>query len=204
FIPFVTEEIWHKLPGTKGSVMTARIPGTDPEYQEIQLDAEAESQMELIMGVVTAVRNIRGEMNISPSALLSVLVQSDNKDVRNTVDRHRDIIAALARLEQLKTEKTGEKPGGTATSIVGDAIVSVYLEGVIDFSKEIERLEKEIAKIDKELAGLSKKLANSGFLSKAPESVVEKVRSQYNESVEKIEKLKANRERIKSMESVQT
>ncbi|MCF8110193.1 MAG: valine--tRNA ligase [Desulfobacteraceae bacterium] len=204
FIPFVTEEIWHKLPGTKGSIMTAHIPGTDIAYQEIHIDPGAEAQMDLIMGVVTAVRNIRGEMNIPPSALLSVLVQSDSQDVRNTVDRHGDVIAALARLEELKTEKAGEKPGGTATAIVGDATVSVYLEGVIDFSKEIERLEKEIAKMDKELAGLSKKLGNPGFLAKAPRSVVEKVRSQYNEGAEKIEKLKTNRDRIKSLESVQS
>ncbi|MFP4573749.1 MAG: valine--tRNA ligase, partial [Desulfobacterales bacterium] len=204
FIPFVTEEIWHKLPGTAGSIMTARLPGMDSSFQEISVDTEAEAEMELIMGVVTAVRNIRGEMNISPSAMLSVLIQSDLTEICNTVDNHRDIISSLARLEELKTEPAGEKPAGTATAIVDDATVSVYLEGVIDFSKEIQRLEKEIAKLEKEVAGLSKKLQNPGFLSKAPQSVVDKVSSQYNEEVEKIEKLKTNRDKIKSLESVQT
>ncbi|MCF8096098.1 MAG: valine--tRNA ligase [Desulfobacteraceae bacterium] len=202
FIPFVTEEIWHKLAGTDDSIMTARIPGPDSGYQEISVDTKAETDMELIMGIVTAVRNIRGEMNIAPSTTLSVLVQADPLEIRKTVDAHREMISTLARIRDLDIEGAGAKPKGTATAIVGDAAVSVYLGEVIDFSKEIQRLDKEIAKLDKEMAGLSKKLENPGFLSKAPQSVIEKVRDQYTEGVEKIEKLKSNREKIKSLESV--
>ncbi|MBS3808681.1 MAG: valine--tRNA ligase [Desulfobacterales bacterium] len=203
FIPFVTEEIWHKLPGTSGSIMTACFAGRDPQYPEISEDPEAEADMELIMGVITSVRNIRGEMNISPSTLLSVMVQAEESRVRQTIESHREMISTLARLKDLLVEEAGEKPKGSATAIVGDAVVSVFLEGVIDFTQEIERLDKEIAKLDKEMAGLGKKLDNPGFLEKAPEEVVEKVRSQYREESEKLEKLKNNREKIKSLESVQ-
>ncbi|MFO7932080.1 MAG: valine--tRNA ligase [Thermodesulfobacteriota bacterium] len=204
FIPFVTEEIWHKLAGTDGSIMTAAIPGSDSRYQELSVDKEAEDDMDLLMGIITAVRNIRGEMNISPSVNLSVMIQSGQQKVRETVAGHNDMISTLARLSDIKIGDAGEKPAGTATAIVGDASVSVHLEGVIDFSKEIMRLDKEIAKLDKEMQGLSKKLENQGFLSKAPESVIEKVKNQYNENAEKIEKLKSNREKIKSIESVQS
>ncbi|MFW6334215.1 MAG: valine--tRNA ligase [Desulfosalsimonas sp.] len=203
FIPFVTEEIWHKLAGTDGSIMTAAIPGSDSRYQELSVDTEAEDDMDLLMGIITAVRNIRGEMNIPPSANLSVMIQSGRQRVRETVAGHSDMISTLARLSDIKIGDAGEKPAGTATAIVGDASVSVFLEGVIDFSKEILRLDKEIARLDKEIEGLAGKLENEGFLSKAPASVVEKVRSQYNENAEKIEKLKRNREKIKSIESVQ-
>ncbi len=203
FIPFVTEEIWQKLPGTQGSIMTACFAGQDPQYPEISDDPEAEADMELIMGVITSVRNIRGEMNISPSTLLSVMVQAGQGRVRQTIYSHREMISTLARLKELSVEEAGEKPKGSATAIVGDAVVSVFLEGVIDFTQEIERLDKEIAKLDKEMAGLGKKLDNPGFLEKAPEEVVEKVRSQYREESEKLEKLKNNREKIKSLESVQ-
>ncbi|MFP4650264.1 MAG: valine--tRNA ligase [Desulfobacterales bacterium] len=204
FIPFVTEEIWHKLAGTDGSIMTAAIPGSDSRYQELSVDTEAEDDMDLLMGIITAVRNIRGEMNIPPSANLSVMIQSGRQRVRETVAGHSDMISTLARLSDIRIGDAGEKPAGTATAIVGDASVSVFLEGVIDFSKEILRLDKEIARLDKEIEGLAGKLENEGFLSKAPASVVEKVRSQYNENAEKIEKLKRNREKIKSIESVQS
>ncbi len=204
FIPFVTEEIWHKLPGTRDSIMTACFAGEDFRYPEISVDPAAEADMELIMGVVTSVRNIRGEMNISPSTALSVLVQAEDAKTRQTVESHRNMISTLARLQELTVETSGEKPGGCATAIVADAAVSVHLEGVIDFSKEIERLDKEIAKLDKDMAGLGKKLENPGFLSKAPASVVEQVRCQYEEEAEKLEKLRSNREKIKAIESHQS
>lgn len=79
FMPFVTEEIWHKLPGTEGSVMKAVFPSDTPDAADVAYNAEAESEMELVIGIITGIRNIRGEMNISPSLALEVLVQSQDK-----------------------------------------------------------------------------------------------------------------------------
>ncbi|MGM0452252.1 MAG: valine--tRNA ligase [Thermodesulfobacteriota bacterium] len=202
FIPFVTEEIWHKLPGTQSSIMTAQFPGPAADAQTIYRDEAAEADMALIIGVITAVRNIRGEMNISPSVSLEVLVQSDEERVRSTISQYKSMIQTLARLESLTVTEAGEKPKATATAIVEDAVVSVYLEGVIDFSKEAARLDKEIAKLEKEIAGFSKKLENPDFTAKAPADVVEKVRAQYTASVEKKEKLQRNRQTIQSIEAV--
>jgi valyl-tRNA synthetase len=204
FIPFVTEEIWHMLPGAQCSIMRARFPGQDLALPEIEVNPEAETRMEQVMEVITAVRNIRGEMNIAPSAALSVLVQAEDSQIRANLDTHRDMIVTLARLSDLAVAAAGEKPRGTATAIVTNAAVSVYLEGVIDFSKELTRLDKEIAKLENEIQGLAKKLENRGFLSKAPQEVIQQVREQHDESVEKIEKLKTNREKIHRLESVQT
>ncbi|MBA2880593.1 valyl-tRNA synthetase [Desulfosalsimonas propionicica] len=204
FVPFVTEEIWHRLPGTSDSIMRAPFPGRDSKLPEINADATSETGMEQIMEVITAVRNIRGEMNISPSASLSVLVQAEDADVRTNLESHKNMIVTLARIADLEIAPAGEKPRGTATAIASCAAVSVYLEGVIDFAKELARLDKEISKLEKEIQGLEKKLNNQGFLSKAPADVVEQVRQQHADATEKIGKLEVNREKIQQIESVQT
>ncbi|NOY70654.1 MAG: valine--tRNA ligase [Deltaproteobacteria bacterium] len=201
FIPFVTEEIWHSLPGTKGSVMAAAFPGTGRNAALPPRDPDAERDMDIVIGVITVVRNIRGEMNVPPSLALSVIVQSDNDETINKISRHRDIIVNLARLENLTVSIAGEKPGGTATSVVGDAVVSVLLKGVIDFELEINRLEKKMAKIGNQMHGLSKKLSNMDYLKKAPAQVVEKTRANHEELAGELERLSLNLEKIRSMET---
>jgi valyl-tRNA synthetase len=95
----------------------------------------------------------------------------------------------------------GEKPKGTATVIVEDAVISVFLEGIIDFSQEAARLEKEIAKIDAEIDKLDKKLNNPGFVNKAPDAVVAKVRDLHQEFSDKKLKLAGNLEKVQSLQS---
>jgi valyl-tRNA synthetase len=192
FIPFVTEEIWHLLPGTQDSIMRASYPSDAPEFDQIPRDPAAEADMNLVIEIITGIRNIRGEMNIAPSLNLSVLVQTDNADHQTLLRNNQELIANLARLESLDAAPAGEKPKATATAIVEDMVISVYLEGVIDFAKESQRLEKEIGKLDKELQALSRKLENENFISKAPAEVIEKARHQHSEYMEKREKLKNN------------
>ena len=197
FIPFVTEEIWHKLPGTEGSIMKAVFPLDSQDDACCFHDQEAESTMELITGIISGIRNVRGEMNIPPSSLLDVSVQSQDTTTREIIKKHRDIVINLAGLKNLAVEQTGEKPKASATAIVGNAAIFVSLEGIIDFAKEAKRLEKEVGKLSVELSALSKKLNNEDFLHKAPESVVEKVKEKHRVILEKQQKLEANLERIK-------
>jgi len=199
FIPFVTEEIWHLLPGTQGSIMRAVYPSDGPDFDQIKKDPAAEADMDLVIEIITGIRNIRGEMNIAPSLNLSVLVQTDNADHQSLIRGNQELIASLARLESLDAAPAGEKPKATATAIVADMLISVYLEGVIDFAKESQRLEKEIGKLDKELQALSKKLENENFISKAPAEVIEKARNQHSEYMEKKEKLKNNLHMIQTI-----
>ncbi|MFO8111816.1 MAG: valine--tRNA ligase [Desulfosalsimonadaceae bacterium] len=200
FIPFVTEEIWQKLPGTDGSIMKARFPGKDPGFPAPELDPAAEADMELVMGIITAVRNIRGEMNISPSVALSVYLVTGDNGTLEKITAQGDLIRTLAKIDTMEATKSGRRPRASATAIVRDVSVSVLLEGVIDVSKESSRLDKEIAKLEKEIAMLAKKLENDSFVSKAPADVVEKVRGQHAENSEKLEKLKKNRQTIKELE----
>ena len=172
FIPFVAEEIWHKVPGTHGSIMTAEFP-RPAEHRE---DREAEEAMKLLMGVVNGTRNIRGEMNVPPSLSVEVTVQSPDKESRDLIEKRRDMIVSLCRLKSLVVTTQGRRPASSATSVFGNCTIFVSLQGIIDFELEKERLTKEIGKITKELEGIDKKLSNEDFLQKAPQEVVQKVR----------------------------
>ncbi len=200
FMPFVTEEIWHKLPGTEGSIMKAAFPATASDYLITEKDHEAESKMEVITEIISGIRNIRGEMNIAPSLTLEASVQSQDELKIETIKQYQDIIINLARLKSFSASESGIKPKSSATSIVNGASIFVSLEGIIDFAKEAGRLEKEINKLTKELSAVSNKLSNKNFLNKAPADVVEKVKEKNMALLEKQQKLQANLEKIKEFE----
>jgi valyl-tRNA synthetase len=199
FIPFITEEIWHILPGTSGSIMTASFPPCDSGDYGIVNDFDSEAKMNLIIEVITGVRNIRGEMKIPPSLLLSAMLQSDEQHFLDTVDGYRNIIIDLAGLKSLVAADFVERPATSATAVLKGATIFVPLEGVVDFNQEIERLEKELTKLRKELGGVSKKLGNGGFLTKAPPDIVDKVRAKERELLEKQDKLENNLHRIRGI-----
>jgi valyl-tRNA synthetase len=200
-IPFVTEEIWAKLPGTRGDIMQAAFPADAPGAADIAEDAPAETAMQLIMDVITGIRNIRGEMNIAPAMKLDVTVQTDDARISDHLRKHDDLVTNLARLECLTVVPVGEKPRAAATSVIEGATLFVSLEGIIDFNQEVARLQKEIGKIDTELATLNKKLGNEDFLSKAPAAVVAKVKNQQAAFSEKREALKIHLSRIEALAS---
>jgi len=201
FIPFVTEEIWHHMPGTSGSIMKAAYPVDSSETADTKHLQESESKMEILMDVITGIRNVRGEMNLAPSLVLPVLVQSEDGQTRKIVEDHQDLIINLARISSLTVENTGKRPKSSATAVVNSASIFVSLEGIIDFAKETQRLEKEIKKISVELVKVVKKLENEGFLNKAPMEVIEKVREKQGALLEKQQKIQTNLEKIKEMEA---
>ena len=196
-IPFVTEEIWSKLPGVDGSIMDGTFPTESHTADGIVLNETAESEMELVIDTISGIRNIRGEMNIGPSQNLKMIFHSEDSDARNSVDTNRDLVMTLARLESMIVSDQVERPKSAATGIVGGATIYIDLEGIIDFDKEAARLEKSILKLTKEVEGFSKKLGNQGFISKAPENVVEKVKTQQAEAQAKLDKYLQNLDRIK-------
>ncbi len=195
FIPFVTEEIWDKLPGVEGSIMKAQFPVTSPDYR----DPEAEDTMDLIMGIISGIRNVRGEMNVPPALFVGVVVQCPDEGVRETLGEHREMIMSLAKLDDLEIAPPGSRPASSATSVYGDNTIFVSLKDIIDFTAEQERLNKEIAKIDKELKGISKKLGNEAFLAKAPPEVVDGVRAKKEKFVEKKNKLEKHLAVVKGL-----
>ena len=188
FMPFVTEEIWQRLPGTNGSIMAARFP----EPGDFNVDAEALSDMELVMGVVTGIRNIRGEMNISPSKQVTIVIEAPEARDAEILRLNMAYIQSLAKVDSASVSSKAAKPEASATAVFGHNQVHVLLKGLLDFGEERNRLRKEIVKIEKEMETAKKKLANEQFMSKAPEDIVDSVREKVEIGNVKLEKLNHN------------
>ena len=170
FMPFITEEIWQKLPQNEDSIMVSAFP----EYREAETNEAIEKEMAVIMEVITGIRNIRGEMNLNPGLKLNVLVKTQNSAIQQTLQDHGEYIRELARVEQLETGPNIEKPKVSASSVLGEMDLIIPLEGMMDFQEERNRVEKELKKIEKDLIFLDKKLSNPNFVKKAPADVIEK------------------------------
>ncbi len=195
FMPFVTEEIWHKLPGVSGSIMVAPFPVAQPDL----LDPAAEEEMALLMGVITAVRNLRGEMNVPPGMKAPVQFYSSNAEALAVLANHAISLEILAKIDNLAFNPEGEPPPAAAKAVVADVEIYLPLAGLIDFAEEDRRLSKELDKISKELTTAQRKLANEDFVAKAPAEVVAKEKERVQSLTEKLAKLKSHKERIKAL-----
>lgn len=198
FMPFVTEEIWQALPTVSGSVLEASFPSDDdPDHTFRNL--QVEKNMEFIVGLISGIRNIRGEMNIQPSMQLNVVMYTLDDNEKKLITENPSLIENLSRLESLTLSEVADAPASCATGVVMGTTIYVSLKGVIDFDKEEQRLQKELEKVTKELLSVSKRLTNESFLDKAPDDVVEKVKEQQQMLQEKSDKLNLNLNKIKLM-----
>ncbi len=188
FMPFVTEEVWQLLPGTRESIMVAPFPevSSDGIYEKALAD------MEILMGVITGIRNIRGEMRIPPSTLVHVVMDVPDEDRQRVLQENLSHIYTLAKVEKLSLLSHVPKPEASATAVLGDVQIHVLLKGLLDFEEEKRRIRKEIKKLEKDLTLSSRKLSNADFLEKAPAKIVEAVREKVNILTGKVEKLNQN------------
>ena len=198
FMPFVTEEIFHLLPSAEGSITAASYPYTEKEYETL-CNEGAEKDMEFISGLISGIRNVRSEMNIQPSTKIKVLACTGDEKEKLIIAENKSIVVNLAMLDSFYFCDREKIPRSSASSVTGNITCFVSLEGVIDFDKEIKRIEKELDKNTKELLTVQKRLHNESFLEKAPADVKQKVKSQYADLEEKNNKLKANLERIQKL-----
>lgn len=193
-MPFITEEIWQKLPGVPGSIMAAPYPQQDKNL----VNAPAEAEMGLVMEAITAIRNLRGEMNVPPASQVEVFLRSADARSVTALERHRQAVMLLARLKELQSN-VDAVPAAAAKAVVDKVEIFMPLAGIIDFAEEDRRLAREIEKIGKELAQAQRKMANEDFLAKAPAEVVQKEKERLQSWTEKLTKLKAHQERIKEL-----
>jgi valyl-tRNA synthetase len=192
-MPFITEEIWQLIPegvrqrsGANGeSIMVSPYPLTDPKM----VDVEIEGDMQMVMDVILAIRNIRGEMNIAPSLQIHAIVKVESAELGKHLERSAGYVTTLARLKELRIGVSEKKPKAAATGVIRGAEIYVPLEGIIDLTQERDRLQKEIAKISKDIEVFSRKLSNRDFVDKAPKAVVEK-------DTAKLEEFKIKREKL--------
>lgn len=188
FMPFVTEEIWHKLPGTESSIMSAEFP----KKSDFPEDKDALTEMDLLMEVITGIRNIRGEMNIPPSKSVSIVIDMVGKEESDILNRNLAYIQSLAKVDDASIVSGVPKPEASATAVFGRNQVHVLLKGLIDFEEERKRLRKEIGKIEKDIQASDKKLTNKSFLEKAPADIVAKVKEKVEDLTLKLDKLNQN------------
>ena len=193
-MPFITEELWQKLPQTGGSIMKADYP----EARAERIDPEAEEKMGTLMGIITAIRNIRGEMNVPPSVRVEVVCICGHDSDVALFDEHERTISDLGRVSRFRAARAGEveKPKFAAGTVTGNVEVFVVLKDILDFESESNRLRKELAKLEKEFGVTQKKLSNEDYLQKAPPDVIEKEREKGARLGEKIEKLNRRAEVI--------
>ncbi|MEJ5242768.1 MAG: valine--tRNA ligase [Desulfomicrobiaceae bacterium] len=193
-IPFVTQEIWSALPVLDMEDLALR---PYPEARPQCVDPEAQAQMALVQGVITAVRTIRAELGIAPATWLSVLVRAEGADAA-LIEAQERAIQTLARVRDVTVDAAVIPPKVCASAVVAGCELFVPLSGVVDFAAEIARLTKELAKLEKELAAVTKKLANAAFRANAPAEVVAKEEAKAVEWGAKREALLAMRQRLET------
>ncbi len=205
FMPFLTEELWQKLPGVSNAlhngayqnaaqtIMLADFPTGDAAL----VDEKAESEMQAIIELISKVRNIRAEMNIKPSDKPAIHVAA-NADLQKIFKANEARILKLARAENLHLSATLDVPKASAKAVLtGGAEIALPLEGLIDFEKEIQRLENQIGKLEKENEQLQKQLSNQNFIERAPTEKVQEIRDRVAEIETQATALQQNLEALK-------
>lgn len=172
-IPFITEEIWQK---TKSLILDNNAPSSimiAPYPNKTNLGSEqAKQDIDWIKGIILSVRNIRGEMNISPAKALPLFLNNASDADRLKLKEHENYLKSLAKLESIVCLNKGDDIPQSATQLVGSMEILVPMKGLINKEEEIDRLQKKITKLELEIKKIIGKLSNAKFVDHAPEDVV--------------------------------
>jgi valyl-tRNA synthetase len=192
-IPFVTEELWQKVPkpGDRGdSIVVAPWPKADA----FPRDAEAETQMAALQAAISSIRTVRTEHEISPANPVHVRLCTANDALRALLKAQATAVRTLAKVEPLEIPETDlKRPAGFATSPAGEIEVQVLLRGLVTPEHETARIERELKKHRKDLEATQKKLSQPSFTDKAPPEVVAEARARVAELEGAIAALEAGR-----------
>ena len=182
FMPFITEELWHRLPRPAGSPVSIALASL-PDASSGRADAEAEREFQIVKDVIGAVRSIRSERDVHPRTEVPVQLRSDDARVRAVLQEESRAICTLAKIGALDVQAAGaERPAGTALTSAGGVEILVMLKGIVDAGKETERVERAIKKTEKDITALTRKLSSKGFADRAPAEVVAEAKEQLAEA----------------------
>jgi len=185
-MPFITEELWQRLPHKGVSIMIAPYP----RVARKQRNADAERQMSAVMDLVTAVRNIRGEMRIAPGVTLAATLRP-SRDGGELFIANGALIDTLARA-RFVVDPRATRPRNSAMAVIDGSELYVDLAGVVDLAAERQRLEKEITRAAESVEFLKGKLARPEFAERAPAEIVARDRERLIEQEALREKLLAS------------
>lgn len=187
FMPFISEEIWQHLPHHGDTIMLAAWP----EYETSLEAPDAVQEMNLLMDVIRAVRNIRAEVGVPMSKKVELFIKPGNAEVLKVLERNAQYIRRFCNTSEYEASLTVAVPDKAMTAVVTGAELFLPLSGLIDIGQEIERLSKELDTLNKEVERVEKKLANEGFVAKAPAKVIEEERGKMADYAEKRDKVLA-------------
>ena len=198
FLPFITEELWQTLPeairGKGESIMLAPFPEKDDKLT----DKKSSEDITWLKKVVTGVRNIRGEMDISPARPVPVIFSGGGKDDRQRLDSFRDLLEFLIRPESMTWLEGDDKPLA-ATQLVGEMELLVPMAGLIDKDAELARLDKEIERRRNDKERAEGKINNPNFVDRAPDAVVQKEKDKLSEIESALAKLSEQRDSVAAL-----
>jgi len=180
-MPFLSEEIWQQMPNTEGTITTAAYP----RVTDFPTDPESLSQVATIQGIITAIRRIRADMEISPKTPIRLRTEGTA-----VLERHADALRDLAGVAGFEA---GGRSGPASTFVVEGKSYFVPLDGVVDLDAERQRLDKVIAKVTKDLGFLANKLGNKNFTDRAPAHVVDEIKAKRDTASERLERLQEAR-----------
>ncbi len=195
FMPFISEEIWQHLPRNyeESALVTAKWPKPVEELKDEQVSSEMNSVME----VIRAVRNLRAELGLSPAKKGTAVLRLPRERM-DLFEEEKIFIQQLSSLEELTVmEMAEEKPSQALSDLVEDIEVYMPLRGIKDINQEIERLEKDLKEIEEDMQKTNKKLSNTNFLRRAPIEVVEKEKNKKEEFEARRQKLMSRLEELK-------
>ncbi|MBL8125553.1 MAG: valine--tRNA ligase [Blastocatellia bacterium] len=204
FMPYLTEELWLKLPGASAEMLAPAYKNAGatimltafPPGDESAIDAAAEAEMQSVIDLIKKVRNIRSEMNIKPSDRVSIHVAA-SAEMQSIFAANEAQIKKLARADSIVLGDSLDVPKASAKAVLsGGAEIAVPLEGLIDFDKERERLQSQIAKLDTELQRLNGQLSNANFVERAPAEKVQELRERKEEIEQQTATLRMNLEAL--------
>ncbi len=197
FMPFVTEEVWQYLyrtsqPDRSQWPATALIVAPWPIINTEAIDDEAEQEFGLLQEVITRIRDARNQVNVEPARRVPVIMVAGNQVAM--LETQAPLIEFLARTEKPQLHvQLDQKPKQSMSLLAGPVEIYLPLAGLLDISKELERLDKDIAQAQQEIVRLQAKLANEAFVTKAKPEVVEKECEKLATQEERIGKLKDRR-----------
>ena len=185
FMPFVTEELWGALADRDQHLIVTAWP----THNEALIAEEAAAEIDWAIGLITAIRSVRAEMNIPAGSKIPLNAVAPDKQTSARLQSHEDAVMKLARIETLST--TPDTPKGAVQIVHDEAIFALPLAGVIDIGAEKARLQKEIDTVGAEIVKIDKKLANENFVAKAPPAVVEEQKTRRSDYEAQADKLRA-------------
>ncbi|MDR9419338.1 valine--tRNA ligase [Gracilimonas sp.] len=195
FMPFISEEIWQHIQerSTENALLVSQWPAVD----DTKLDEDDLKLFNTLQQMVSSLRNIRSEVQVSPKEELDVFIHTNSREIADAILANRIVLEKLESIKSLEIGPEIEKPEVYSSSIVDGNEIYVPLKGLVDFEKERERIQKEIDRLEGFLKGIKGKLSNKGFVNNAPEDVVQKEKKKKADTEESLAKL---REQIKDFE----